>query len=173
MALTKKQKEKIIGDLRDKIVRQKAMVFAAISGVKVKDLSKLRKEMKSKNCELKVAKKTLISLVFKENQIAMNLKQLKGEIAVGFAYNDEIQPFKILYDFSKENENLKILGGVMGGAFLDQEKAITLAKLPAKDQLLAQLVGSLAAPFSGMISVLQGNLRSLVYILCQLSKVRS
>lgn len=173
MALTKKQKEKIIGDLKDKIARQKAMVFATISGVKVKDLSRLRKEMKSQNCELKVAKKTLISLVLKDNKIEMSPQRLKGEVAIGFGYNDEIQPFKVLYNFSKENQNFKILGGFMGKEFVETAEAIALAQLPAKDQLLAQLVGSLAAPLSGIINVFQGNLRSLVYILCQLSKVRS
>lgn len=171
MALTKIQKEKIIAELKDKIARQKAMVFATIAGVKVKDLSNLRKEMKSKGCELKVAKKTLISLVLKGNDIEMDPKKLKGEVAIGFGYLDQVQPFKIMYDFSKGNENLKILDGLMDGAFLTQEKALALAVLPTKDQLLSRLVGSLAAPMSGMVSVLQGNLRNLVYVLSQRSQI--
>ena len=69
MALTKTQKQEILSDLKEKVEKQKAIVFAAITGLKVKDLSNLRKLMRSKDCELKVAKKTLISKVFQSKKI--------------------------------------------------------------------------------------------------------
>lgn len=143
------------------------MVFADFSGLKVKDLSVLRKKMKEQNCEFKVAKKTLISLILKEKKIDLDSKKLQGEIALNFGYKDEILPFKILYDFSKKNEHLKILGGFIGQEFYEKERALELAQLPAEEELLAKLVGSISSPLSGLINVLQGNLKGLVYILKQ------
>jgi len=169
MALTKVQKQKILKDLKEKVDRQKSMVFADFKGLKVKDLSDLRKEMKKKDCELKVAKKTLISAVLKEKKVeGINVKKLEGEIALGFGYQDEILPFKTLYEFSKRNENLKILGGLIGQQVIEQEKAVVLGQLPSREELLAKLVGSIAAPLSGMINVLQGNIKGLICVLKQI-----
>ena len=95
----------------------------------------------------------------------MKVKELSGQVSVTFGYDDEVAPAKILYLFSKEHENLKLIAGLVNGELLSQEELINLAQLPSKAELLAKLVGSLAAPMSGMLSVLQGNLKSLMYIL--------
>ncbi len=158
MALTKTQKSKIISDLKEKVDKQKAIVFTAITGLKVKDLSNLRKLMRSRDCELKVAKKTLISKVFQGKKIDFNVKKLEGEVALGFGYKDEVLPFKTLYDFAKNHENLKILGGIMGAEILDKSKAIEFGQMPTKNELLVRL----------MVNVLKGNLRNLVYALSQI-----
>ncbi len=161
MALTKVQKQKILQDLKEKIDRQKSIIFGDISGVKVGDLQKLRKKMKESGCEFKVAKKTLINLAFKGKE-NIDVKDLKGEVALGFGYEDQVIPFKIFYDFSKENENLKIIGGLVGEERLDGEKALAIAKLPTREELLAKLVGSLSAPASKFVGVLEGNLKGSV-----------
>jgi len=168
MALTKAQKQKILDDLKDKVARQKAMVFADFKGLKVKDLSALRREMKKQKCELKVAKKTLISAALKANNFEVDVKKLEGEIALGLGYQDETLPFRLLYEFSKKHENLKVLGGLFGQEIINKEKAIFLGQLPGREELLARLVGTMKAPVSGMVNVLQGNLRNLVYVLSQI-----
>lgn len=158
MALTKTQKGEILNDLKEKVAKQKAIVFAAITGLKVKDLSNLRKLMRSKDCELKVAKKTLISKAFQGKKIDFNVKKLEGEVALGFGYKDEVSPFKALYDFAKDHENLKILGGIMGAEILEKSKAIEIGQLPTREELLVRL----------MVNVLRGNLRNLAYALSQI-----
>ncbi len=170
MALTKTQKQRILEGLREKFEKQKSTIFADFTGLKVKDLTALRKKMKEKGCELKVAKKTLISLALKEKEIKIDPKTLEGEIALGFSYKDEISPFKILYDFSKEHENLKILGGLVDKEFYEKERAIALAQLPTYQELLARFIGSIRAPILGMVNVLKGNLRSLVLVLSAIKK---
>ena len=170
MPLTKAQKQEVIEDLKEKIDRQKAIIFADISGLKVKDLTSLRKLMKEKDCEAKVAKKTLLSLAFKEKSIPFEPKKLAGEIILGFGYKDEVFPFKIFYEFSKEKENLKILGGLIGKEFFEKEKAIMLAQIPSREELLAKMIGSLKAPIAGLVNVFQGNLRSLIYILSTIKR---
>jgi len=158
MALTKTQKQKILTDLKEKIDKQKAIVFAAITGLKVKDLSSLRKLLRSKDCELKVAKKTLILKAFQNKKIDFDVKKLEGEVALGFGYKDEVLPFKTVYDFAKEHENLKILGGLLGTEVLEKTKAIELGQLPTRDELLTRL----------MVNALQGSLRKFVYALSQI-----
>lgn len=158
MALSKTQKSKIITELKEKVEKQKAIVFVAITGLKVKDLSALRKLMRSKDCELKVAKKTLIAKVFQGKKINLDVKKLQGEVALGFGYKDEVSPFKTLYDFTRDHEALKILGGIMGADILEQSKAVEFGQMPTREELLVRL----------MVNVLKGNLRNLVYALSQI-----
>ncbi len=176
MALTKEKKQKVVKDLEEKIEKQKSMVFADFSGVKVKDLSELRKEMRNKDCEFKAAKKTLLKVAFDNKKIEVP-QGLEGEIAVGFGYKDPFAPFKILNDFSKRNEVLKILGAMVmspSGSmdFFESEKVITIAELPTKDELIAKMIWSLKSPLSGFVNVLQGNLRGLVLVLSQINPVK-
>jgi len=167
MALTKEQKQKNIKDLKEKVAKQKSMVFVDFTGLGVAKMTELRKEMKVEDCEFKVAKKTLVQLALKDfnKEIAEKVKELQGEIALGFGYKDEIAPFKILGKFSKQNESLKILSGTLEKEFIEQEQAIVLSELPSKQELLAKMVGSISAPVSGFTRVLQGNIRNLVYVL--------
>lgn len=161
MALTKEQKQRIIEELKDKIDKQKSIVFIDFTKLKVKDSSDLRKIMKKQNCELKVAKKTLIGLALKEKNINVDLDKLQGEIALGFGYKDEISPFKVLHNFSREKENLKILGGFISGEFYDKNTAIALAQMPSREEIIAQLFYGANSPLFGIFNSLQRNLNIL------------
>lgn len=167
MALTKTQKQKIIEDLKEMLSRQKAIILVGISGLKVKDISQLRKKLKAIDGNLRVAKKTLIELAFKENNLKFDKDKFREEIALAFGFKDEIEPVKIVYQFSRENENLKILGGYLESNFKEAQEIITLAQLPSREELLARLVGSISSPISGLINVLQGNIKGLIRVLAQ------
>lgn len=167
MALTKVQKQKIIEDLREKIARQKAMILVGISGLKVKDISQLRKKLKGVDAQLKVVKKTLAEMVFKEKKLAFEKDKFKEEIALVFAFKDKILPAKTAYQFSRENENLKILGGFIENKFKEAGEIITLAQLPSREELLVKLIGSLNSPISGLVNVLGGNIKGLLQVLTQ------
>jgi len=165
MALTKAQKQKIIEDLKEKIAKQKAVIFIDFTGLKVKELSVLRKKLKEASCELKAAKKTLIGIVLKKAKIDIAAKELPGEVALVFGYKDVISPAKIVYQFSRENPNLKILAGFLENRFKAAEEIITLAQLPTREELLARLVGSISAPISNLVSVLEANIKGLLVVL--------
>ena len=170
MAKTKEQKRKSLEELKESIKKQKAVIFVDFSGLKVEDLLKLRKSLKKVNGQLKVAKKTLIQLAFKEAGFTLDTKKLKGEIALVFGYKDEISPSKAVYQLSEENQNLKILGGFLENEFRGAEDFIELAKLPSKEELLARLVGSMSAPVTNFVRALQYNLKGLVYVLSTIKK---
>jgi len=170
MALTKQQKQKVLEDLKDKIAKQKAMVLVGITGLKVKDITDLRKKLKATDGNLKVTKKTLIEKAFKENKLDFDKKDYKEELALVFGFKDEIIPAKTTYEFGQTNPNLKILGGFFENKFLEAEKVIELAQLPSKDQLLARLVGSISSPISNLVNVLQGNIKGLILVLSAIKK---
>lgn len=167
MALTKQQKQNITEDLKEKIDRQKSIVFVDLKGLKVKDLFGLRKEIKTAGGQLKVAKKTLIKLVLGKAGLKLQ-EELEGEIALVFAFEDSFSPLKKAYQLSKSNKNLKILAGFFDKKYIEKEEIIVLAQLPGREELLGRLVGSISSPISGFVNVLQGNLRNLVYVLSQI-----
>lgn len=165
MAKTKEQKKKTIDELKEKIAKQKTIIFIDFTGLKVKDTFGLRKKLKKADSELKVAKKTLIQLVFENSGLKLDVERLKGEIALVFGYKDEISTAKAVYQSSQDNPNLKILGGFFEDEFREKEDFISLAQLPSKEELLARLAGSISAPVSNFVRALQYNLKGLVYVL--------
>lgn len=177
MALTKEQKKEIIDDLREKIERQKAIIFVDFTGMKVKELFDLRKKLKLENNEFKIYKKTLLRLVFKEKGVEIKRENLGKEVSAVFAFEDLLSSAKIVYEFSQNFENLKILGGLekiqetenktQKYQFLSAEQIIELAKIPSREELLGRIVGSLSSPISGVINVLQGNIKGLIYVLAK------
>ena len=170
MSQTKEQKKKIIEKLEENIAKQKAMVFVAIEGLKAAKTFDLRKQLKEADCLLQVVKKTLMNLAFKEKKFDFNAKELKGQPALIFGLKDEVAPAKIAFNFSKENENLKILGGFFEDKFRDREEIIALAEIPSKEQLLSKVVSSIFSPVSNFVNILQGNIRNFVYLLSIIKK---
>jgi large subunit ribosomal protein L10 len=169
MAITKEKKKKILEELKEKIGKQKIMIFVDFTGVKSKDLFLLRRKLKELGNEMKVAKKTLINLALKEKNLnVIDVRKILGEVAVIFGMKDEISSAKTVYEFSKENKNLKILGGILEKNFIGPEKIEELAKLPTKEELLAKLISSISAPISNFIYVLRSIPQSLVFVLSQI-----
>jgi len=170
MAISREKKQKVIEDLKEKILKQRTIILVDFTGLKVKDFSDLRRRLKLIDGELKVAKKTLIALVLKKAGLETEVKKLKGEIALAFGFKDEISPAKIVWQFSQENPNFKILGGFLENSFIDTEKIIELAKLPTREELLARLVGSISAPISNFVNILKANIKGLLYVLSAIKK---
>ncbi|MBU2579899.1 50S ribosomal protein L10 [Patescibacteria group bacterium] len=164
--ITKEKKKEIVDGLTDKLSRQTAVVFFDYTGLKVNQVQKLREKLRGEEIDCQASKKTLIDLALgKAGLSGVKIKDLPGQVAMVLGYKDEVAPAKILYDFSKGNENLKILSGFVQGEYLGNDAILSLAKLPSKQELLGKLVGSIASPLSGMVNVLQGNLRGLICVL--------
>ncbi len=167
MPKTKNEKKEILKNLENKISQSKSIVFAGFNALGVKENQELREKLREENSEYLVAKKTLIKLAFEKQGIKnFNIDILTGKVAAVFAYDDEIAPAKIIEKFRKERENkIYFLGALLEGEMINQEKVITLAKLPSREELYAKIVGSIKAPVSGFVNVLAANLRNLVYVL--------
>src|SRR3990167_1972541 len=159
MALTKEKKSKALESLKEKIAKQKSVIFADFSKVNSADLFKLRKTLKEAGCVLKVGKKTLIRIAFGQSGISYWNKikaSIPGQLALVFGIEDEIAPARIANKFSKTNENFKILGGIFERRFIEKEKVLELANIPSREELLGRLVGSLASSMASFVRVLDG-----------------
>jgi len=167
---TKEQKEVIIKDLTEKLKNSKAVVFSDYKGLNVKDMTQLRRDLREAGVDLKVLKKTLMNVALKNAGIEMDAKKLEGQVAIAVSSEDEVAAAKIIAKLAKANENLKIVGGILGTKELSVAEVDALAKLPSKEELLSKLVGSLNAPASGFVNVLAGNVRGLVTVLQAISE---
>lgn len=171
MALTREKKAKIIEGLKEKIEKQKAAVFVDFSKLESKFLFRLREELQKSNCLLQVAKKTLLKKALeelKEKNLSEKIESLRGQLAIVFGFGDEIIPAKISYQFTQENENLKILGGIFENKFVDKERVIELAQLPSREELRVRVVGSLSSPIFNFINVLKDNIKGLIYVISRI-----
>ena len=168
MAKTRQQKEEQVTKLTDKLSRAKALVFADYKGLSMKQLSDLRDKLREVDSEFAVTKNTLLSRALPSSSFHLPSSSLEGPTATLFAYDDEISPIKILVKAFKELSIGQVKQGFLGEMVLDEAKILQLASLPTKDELRAQTVGVLVAPLRGIVGVLQGNLRNLVYALDQI-----
>ena len=173
MALTKEKKQKALEDLKENILRQKSIIFVDFSKVNSKDLFSLRRKLKEAGCALKVGKKTLIRIAFGQSGISFWNKMkngMPGQLALVFGIEDELNPARISNQFSKTNGNFKILGGIFENRFIEREKVLVLANLPSREELLGKVVGSITAPISGFMNVLQSNIKGLLIVLSKINK---
>lgn len=165
MPKTKVQKEATLTQLVSSLEKSKGVVFANFQGLKVKESEALRKLCREQNVEFLAVKKTLLKKALAEVGKDVDTKSFQGGVATVFGYEDEVAPAQIIAKFAKDHEIVKIFGGLLEGNVIDGGKVTALSKLPSKQQLLGQLVGTLNAPVSGFVNVLAGNLRGLVNVL--------
>lgn len=166
MAITKEKKKEILQDLVEKFSRSKTVVFSDYRGLDVSSISELRNQLRAGGAECKVAKKTLMRLAAKETDIGELSKDImEGPVSATFSYEDELAGLQILFKFSKGNENLKLLGGIIDGKVVGKDEIMQLAQLPSKEELYAKLLGSMNAPISGFVGVLSNVLGGFVRVL--------
>ncbi|TXH08249.1 MAG: 50S ribosomal protein L10 [Candidatus Moraniibacteriota bacterium] len=166
MQQNKSQKTALVAEVAAKAKESKALVFANFKGVSVKDITALRRSLRETGSSWQVLKKTLLSRALGEVGVKVDARGLDGQIGVAFS-SDEVAAAKTIADFLKANKEstLSIVGGSLGSEALSVEAVKALAKLPSRDELRAQLVGTLQAPVSGFVRTLSGNLAGLVRVL--------
>ncbi|MCL5784466.1 MAG: 50S ribosomal protein L10 [Patescibacteria group bacterium] len=171
MPKTRVQKEQTVTELTEKLKSSKSVVLTDYKGLTMSQLSDLRNKLRDQEAQLLVTKNTLLDISLKQAGMEVADSTIKtGPTATLFAYDDEISPIKTLTKIFKDTGIGKVKGGFLNGQFLDAFSITRLANLPGKQQLRGQVVGLINAPLQGMVTVLQGNLRNLVYALDQIRK---
>ncbi len=164
--LTKGQKSELVKNLTEKIKAAKSAIFVDYKGLDVQGATELKRALRAEGVEYNVVRKTLLDIAFKNAGVeGLDVRKMEGQIAVSLSNTDEVAGAKIIDTFSKKNENVKMIGGVLGTQIMNSAEVKALAKIPSKPELLAKLVGTLNAPVSGFANVLAGNLRGLVQVL--------
>ena len=172
MPKTRQQKEEAVVKLKEKLGRATALVFADYKGLTMSQLSNLRGKLKDQQAEFTITKNTLLERAIPDSNLQLPPSGFDGPTATLLAYDDQISPIKTLVKAFKDYTIGKVKFGFLGKEALDEAKIIQLSTLPTKDELRAKMVGVLVTPLQGIVSVLQGNLRNLVYALSEIQKAK-
>lgn len=171
MAKTRSQKEEQLARLDQEFGSKKA-VFVDYQGLTVSEIEELRNSLEEKGIKFAVVKNTLAKIALKNSGIEVESEVFKKPVAVAFS-DDEVTPSKEIANFARSHEKLEILGGVIEKQFVPVSTISALALLPSREELYAKVVGSIAAPMSGLVNVMAGNIRGLVSVLKQYSEARN
>jgi large subunit ribosomal protein L10 len=155
MAISRDKKQTLVAELNEILADAKMAVFAQYSGISVKDLQVLRRAAREAGVKIKVVKNRLVRVAM--SQIPALAKTdasvLKGQILYAFSADDEVVPAKVLADFAKTHPELQLVGAFSGvGANLSTAETVDLAKLPSKNELIAQVVATLQSPVNDVVS---------------------
>ncbi|OGR05044.1 MAG: 50S ribosomal protein L10, partial [Desulfobacca sp. RBG_16_58_9] len=153
----------------EKIAKSSIGILSDFKGLKVEDLTRLRRQLREAEGELKVVKNTLLTRAAAgDSAMAPLTSQFTGPNALTLGYGDPVALTKVLIKFAQERPQLQIKAGVLGGQVLSAKDLDALSKLPAKEVLLAQLLGVLQAVPTALVTVLSGVVRNLLNLLVAL-----
>lgn len=172
MSITRQEKEQIVNGFKDRLNNIKAMIFTDYQGIKVNEMQELRKKLREKGIDYKVLKTTLIKKALENSDVSIDESIYTKPVALAISEADEVEPSKVIYEYSKGNDKLEILGAIVNGEFYNAAQVKSLALMPSREELYAKVVGSISAPLCGFVNVLGGNLRGLVNVLKQYQESR-
>jgi large subunit ribosomal protein L10 len=159
------EKKSAIDELKNKISESVFVILADYRGLNVAKTTELRRRLRGVRAQFQVVQNRMFKNVAKDlNRVGLE-GGLTGPSAMVYGKGDVVQAAKVLKDFIKENELPVIKIGTMQGVILSREDVEKLASLPPRDVLLAQLVGTIAAPLSQLVGVLQQKVATVVYVL--------
>jgi large subunit ribosomal protein L10 len=144
--LNRTEKEKVIGELREKMARVKAAIVAEPRGLDVATVTELRRKMREAKVDYRVVKNTLAARAAKGTPVEPVAEKFVGPTALVMSYDDAIAPAKLLAEFMKDRESLAIRTAVVEGKVIDAKGVEALAKMPGLSGLRAQILGMLSQP---------------------------
>src|SRR5262245_2422734 len=154
-----------VADLSDKLSRTQLTLVTDYRGLTVAEISDLRRKLRETGAELIVAKNTLTLRAAKETGHEALEPLLAGPTALTFAYQDAAKTAKAINDFNKGPKKLVIRGGMLGKSVLNAGALDQVASLPTREQVLAQIVGGVAAPVAGVVGVVNAAVTNVLYAL--------
>jgi large subunit ribosomal protein L10 len=153
--LNKETKQELVAEVRDKMLRAKAVFAADFRGMNVAQATELRNELRKANVEYKVIKNTLLEIASKGTDNEGITPFLSGPTAVAICYDDPVAAAKVLSKFSKDATTpFTLKAGVLTGKAINVSDIQALADLPSREVLLARMLGSIQAPTSNFVRVL-------------------
>lgn len=162
-----------VARLKERLDSSEAVILTDFRGLTVKEITVLRGRLRDAGAEYRVVKNRLLRIAVDASGIEGLEQQLEGPTAVAFISGDPVPAARAIQEFSRQSRKLTIKGGILSGTVIDDVRTKVLADLPGRTQLLAQVVGGIAAPLSGLAGVLSGLPRKLVRALDQIREQRT
>ena len=155
--MRRKEKEKIVNELKEKLKENENIIFVDFKGISVAQSNELRRRMKENDSYLKVIKNRLLKRAL-EPQDDKIISIFTGPTAIAYNNHDPVKLAKTLISFSKENNVLRIKGGLLRGKFIEENKIKEIANLPPKEILMAKFAFLMASPLINMLQLLKAPL---------------
>jgi len=147
--------------------------FVDYRGLTFKETEQLRARLREAGATLKVVKNTLIRIAAAEAKVEGLEGFLQGPTAIAYCYGDPARVAKILLDFAREKKKTSVRGARLQHLLLDQASVERLATLPSREHLVGQVVGLIAAPLRGLVTVLAVPMRGLATVLDQIREQKA
>ena len=167
--MNKEKKQSYIKEMTAHFEKSEAVLVTHYQGLSVKQLDKLRKQMREHGIQFKITKNRITKIALEKSRCKDLSNLFTGPTAVALS-DDAISSAKILTKFSKENENLKILGGIMGKEILDVAAVANVATLPTLDEARAKIIGILRSPAQKITSILLAPASKIAILALEKSK---
>lgn len=166
----KETSEKLI---KNRLKESESVLIIKYSGLSSPDLSSLRLSLKNTKAKLFVVKNSVARRALKDSGRDSVLKSIEGPCGFVFTADEIADTSKILYNFAKDHEHLKLEGGFLKDRILEKKDIETLAKLPSKEMLRALAVTAIKSPISGLVITLNQVIRKFVYCLDQIKQKKT
>jgi len=165
MPLNREQKAAALDEVTKLFESSKVVVLTDYKGIKVEDVTALRRQVREAKGRFKVVKNTFSRKVFADAKYENFRKLLKGSAALAFGQGDAVELVKKISDFTKTNKQLTIKAGLLEGAVLSPADLEVLATLPPKPVLQAQLMGWLNQPMGSLLGTMNAQVQNFLYLL--------
>lgn len=149
--MLKSEKEVMIKELNEKFSKATAAIAVEFGKLNVETVTKLRRKLREGKVEYKVLKNTLAKRAAKGTSLELMSEDFVGPIGLVLSYGDVVTPAKLLSEFIKDLETLKIKSGVVEGKRIDAKGVAALAKMPGLNELRAKIAGMLNMPASKLV----------------------
>lgn len=162
------QKIQKVEEISENLKNANGVFLTDFSGLSVEEITQLRREFRKADVSYLVVKNTLAKRSCEEIGLEGMVPYLTGPTGLALANGDPVAPVRVIVDFLKAHKNKEkpeIKGAVVEGQMLTAKEAEAMKDIPTRDVLVAQVVGSIAAPLSGLVGGLQGVISKLVYAL--------
>ena len=163
------QKAEAVQGLNGLFAEAGAVIVAHYSGMTVAQMGEMRSRLRKAGASFKVAKNRLAMRALEGTPAAGISELFKGPTGIAYS-KDPVSAAKVLVAYAKENDKLKILGGVAVGSVLNPEGVKALAELPSLDQLRGKILGLLQAPATKIAGVLQAPAGSVARVIAAYAK---
>jgi large subunit ribosomal protein L10 len=165
----KQEKAVVVQEIQEKVAKSQIGILTDFKGLKVEDMTRLRRQLQETAAELTVVKNTLLRRAAADDSpISPLMPHFTGPNALTLGYADAVAVTKVLIKFAQEKPQLQIKAGALGGQALTVKDLEALSKLPAREVLLAQLLGVMQGVPTGLVSVLAAVIRNLLNVLVAL-----
>ena len=151
----------------------RSIVLTDLTGLNVAKVTELRRRCREAGVEIKVVKNTLAKRGVESTAAKGLAPYFEGPTAIAISRETENMAAKVLAKFASENELPKLKAGFVDGNVIDAKGVLALSKLPAKGELVSQLLGGIQGPARNLLSVMQGPARNLASVLKQVSEKQS